>query len=310
MEIKEIEFLDFGKCVRISNEIIDVVVTIDCGPRIVRFGYRDCENVFYTDTEKKHCIRDESLSACCGENAAFYYYGGHRVSLSPERMPQTYYPDNSPVVYSILPDGVSFTSAKQKQSEIQVGFEVVMGEDAADIMVVHTAKNCAKETQTCSLHPVTMMKSGGLAVVPLNSDGSNSLLPNQLISLWPGTDLHDGRIRYGKRFLSVKCESGTEQALKIGTNNILGWAAYIENDFTLMKRYVHNAQAAYPDFGCSFETRSAEDFAELGSLSPLYRLEPGERIRHVENLSLYRTQGTFDPADEDSVGSYIDGLIG
>lgn len=309
MEIKEIEFLNFGKCVQISNEIIDVVVTIDCGPRIVRFGYRDCENLFYTDTARNHCIRNESITERFGSEAAFFYYGGHRVSLSPERMPQSYAPDNSPVVYSILPDGVTFSPPRQKQTDLQVGFEVMMGEDAADIMVVHTVKNCGKEMRACSLHPVTMVKNGGLAVVPLNVDGSNPLLPNRLFSFWPGTDLRDSRIRYGKRCLSLICKEEDKRPLRLGTNNILGWAAYIGGSFMLMKRYVHNAQAAYPDFGCSFEAHVKEDFTELGSLSPLYRLEPGESIRHVENLSLYRTKGVFDPSDEDSVMGFIDKLI-
>lgn len=309
MEVKETEFLNFGKCVQISNGVIDVVVTIDRGPRIIRFGYRDDENIFFADTERKHVIRNKSLEETFGDGAAFYLYGGHRLSLAPERMLQTYCPDNSPVVYSILSDGVSFAPARQKQAEIQTGLEVVMGEDATDIMLVHTAKNCSKDTQTCSLHPVTMLKNGGLAVIPLGADGSNLLLPNRVISLWPGTDFHDSRIRYGKRCLTVKCEHAGGRPLKIGTNDILGWAAYLNGGFMLMKRYVHNIQAAYPDFGCSLETRVGDDYAAIGSLSPIYRLAPGERIRHVENLSLYRTREPFDPEDEESVMSRIDSLI-
>ena len=310
MDSKETEFLNFGKCVQISNGIIDAAVTVDRGPRIIRFGYSGCENVFYTDPERRHFIRDKSISECCGDDAVFYYCGGHRLSLSPKRMPQTYYPDNSPVVYSILADRVSFAPEKQKQSELQIGFDVLMGDNAADIMIVHTARNCAKETKTCSLHPVTMLKSGGLAVVPLNFDSSNPLLPNRMIALWPGTDLHDKRIRYGKRSLLLKCEAENGKPLKIGINNVPGWCAYLEGGYLLMKHYVHNIQAAYPDFGCSFELRAENDFAEIGSLSPLYRLKPGEQIRHVENLSLYRIKDAFDPNDEESVMSCIEGLTG
>ena len=39
LELKEIDFENYGKCVQLSNGVIDVVVTIDCGPRIVRFGF-------------------------------------------------------------------------------------------------------------------------------------------------------------------------------------------------------------------------------------------------------------------------------
>ena len=45
LELKEIDFENYGKCVQLSNGVIDVVVTIDCGPRIVRFGFVGGENV-------------------------------------------------------------------------------------------------------------------------------------------------------------------------------------------------------------------------------------------------------------------------
>ena len=49
LELKEIDFENYGKCVQLSNGVIDVVVTIDCGPRIVRFGFVGGENVLYND---------------------------------------------------------------------------------------------------------------------------------------------------------------------------------------------------------------------------------------------------------------------
>lgn len=55
-----------------------------------------------------------------------------------------------------------------------------------------------------------------------------------------------------------------------------------------MRRYVHNIYAAYPDLGASFETYTNGDFSEMESLSPLYHIEPGSTVRHVENLTLQR----------------------
>ena len=46
-------------------------------------------------------------------------------------------------------------------------------------------------------------------------------------------------------------------------------------------------------------------FAQLESFSPLYVLEPGEGIRHVENLSLFRTREGINPVDEDSVEHFL-----
>ena len=305
IEIKETDYENYGKCVQISNGIIDVVVTIDCGPRIVRFGFVGEENILYNDLERKYVTSDPSMTERFGKDAAFYCYGGHRVWLSPERMPETYYPDNESVVYGILPDGVSFSPARQKHNDMQLSFEVIMGEDATDIMVVHSAKNCSKEKQTFALWAVTMVNGGGVEIIPQNKDDNSMLTPNRTVSFWPYTDIQDKRIFSGNHFITVQHDGNVEKPLKIGINNVLGWASYSNKDYTLVKRFVHSAQAPYPDFGCSYETYVNKDYVEMESLSPLYNIEPGKGIRHVENLSLTKTIGQVDPSDEESIEAFI-----
>nr|WP_319488327.1 hypothetical protein [uncultured Caproiciproducens sp.] len=304
IEIKETEYENYGRCLRLSNGLIDVIVTIEFGPRIVRFGFIDEANILYNDLERRNFINSESMMERYGKDAAFYHYGGHRVWLSPEKMPETYYPDNEPVVYGILPEGVSFTPPRQKSNDIQLSFEVIIGEGTTDIMVVHSVKNCSKEKQTYALWALTMVKSGGVEVIPVSKDGGNALLPNRILSVWPYTDIQDNRLFFGNRFLTVRHDGGNPNALKLGVNNTLGWASYTNGKYTLVKRYVHNAQAAYPDHGCSYETYVCGDFVEMESLSPLYSIEPGEGIRHVENLSLMKEPFPCDPADEDAIEKF------
>lgn len=306
IEIKEMDYENYGRCVQISNGIIDVVVTIDCGPRIVRFGFTDEANILYNDLERKYVTHNQSMEECYGKDAAFYCYGGHRLCLSPERMPETYYPDNDPVVYGILPDGVSFTPARQKHNDMQLSFEVVMGEGATDIMVVHSAKNCSKEKQTYALWAVTMVNGGGIEIIPQNKDDNNILFPNRTISFWPYTDIRDKRIFLGNHNLTVQHNSSVETALKLGVNNVSGWVSYTNKDYTLVKRFVHSAQAPYPDFGCSYETYVNKDYVEMQSLSPLYNIEPGQGIRHVENLSLFKAPAApVSPTDEDAIELFV-----
>jgi hypothetical protein len=308
VEVKEIQYENYGRCVQISNGLVDVAVTIEVGPRIVRFGFVNGENVFYNDLERKLVKKDQSLTDRYGKDAAFYYYGGHRVWLSPERMPETYYPDNEPVVYAVLPEGVSFTPNRQKRSDMQTGFEIMLAEDATDIMVVHSAKNNSKEKQTCALWAVTMLNGGGTEIIPQNREGVGSeLLPNRILTYWPYTDLHDERISVSNRFITVRHDADKESLLKLGINNDLGWAAYFGQGYALVKRFVYNAKAAYPDFGCSYETAVCGDYVEMQTLSPLYHMEPGEGIRHVENLALFRTNEPL-PADENDLDEYIANL--
>ncbi|HEX2986365.1 MAG TPA: hypothetical protein VHO71_06080 [Caproiciproducens sp.] len=305
VEVKEIHFENFGRCVQISNGLIDVVVTIDLGPRIIRLGFLNEPNVLFNDLERKYVNRSEKLSERYGKDAVFYSYGGHRVWLSPERMPETYYPDNEPVIYGILPGGVSFTPGKQKRNEMQLGFEVMLGDGASDIMVVHTAKNCSKEKQTCALWALTMANGGGIEIIPQNRESSdNHLLPNRILAAWPYTNLHDERISVTNKFITITHNPERDDPLKLGTNNVLGWAAYCNGGYTLVKRFIHNSQASYPDFGCSYETYLNQDYVVMETLSPLYIIEPGEGIRHVENLSLFRTEESC-PVDEESIDQYM-----
>ena len=307
VEIKEIEYENYGKCLQISNGLIDVAVTINFGPRIVRFGFTEGPNVLYNDLERKYTVQNEKTTERFGKDA-FTFYGGHRIWLSPEKMPDTYYPDNEPVVYGILPEGVTFTPPHQKQNDMQLSFEIIMSEGTTDIMVVHSAKNSSKEKHACSLWAITMLNGGGTEILPLNTDNSNATAPNRTISLWPGTDFHDERLSFGSRFMTVRHDKNNEKPLKIGLNNPLGWACYANGDTALIKRYVHTPSAPYPDYGCSSETYMCKDFLEMQTVSPLYSLDPGEGIRHVENLFLIKKPAEFDPSNEDSVTKYIQEL--
>ncbi|WP_195984152.1 hypothetical protein [Clostridium sp. D33t1_170424_F3] len=307
MELKEITYENYGKCVQLSNGVVDVVVTIDCGPRIVRFGFVDGDNILYNDLDRVYCTQNEDMDYYYGKGAACHLYGGHRLWLAPERMPQSYFPDNDPVIYALLSDGVTFSSAKQAHNEVQTRLEVVMGRDSADIMLVHSVMNFAKERQTLALWPITMLNGGGLEVIPQNRPDENELLPNRVLTLWPYTDPQDPRLFIGNRFITLRHDSSIQKPLKIGLNNVLGWSAYITPQTTLVKRFVHSS-AAYPDYGSSFETYLNGDYLAMETMSPLYTMEPGGAIRHVENLSLFHTNNCVHPQDEDGIAKYMDHL--
>lgn len=307
MEIKEIDYENFGHCILISNGIIDAVVTVDFGPRIIRFGFSDMENLFYCDPERNYKILPENSDGGDDSSQTFYYYGGHRFFLNAGHYAKKVVPDNDAVVYSILPDGVQFLQPKQKATGFQTGFEIIMGEDASDIMVVHTAKNMTKEAQPCGLWPVTMLAGEGTVILPQNTDAGIPFRPNRALVFWPETDIRDERLFCGNRYLTLQ-NTNSSDFLKIGCNDVLGWVAFVGPHYTFMKRFIHNAQAVYPDFGSSCEICLQKDFTEIQSLSPMYRAEPGQEIKHVENLSIFRTQNCVNPKDEEGIAKYIQNL--
>lgn len=306
MKVKETDDPIYGKCVLITNNRIQAAVTVDVGPRIIDFGFCGDENLLYQDVEQKYKI---PLSDTGNGKAGFFHpYGGHRLWITPERSAAALSPDDSPVVYSILADGVSFTPPKRKTADIQLGFEIMMGEGASDIMIVHTAENCSKSVKACGLWPITMLKGGGLAIVPQSEDRSEPRRPNRAVIFWPGTDIRDRRITYGNRFIAIRHIKGESIPLKIGCNDVPGWVGYVGKKNTLVKRFVFNSQAAYPDFGCSCEVRLEPDFAEIDSFSPLYRMEPGEKIKYVENISIYHTEHAEIMDSEDGIDAYFNSL--
>ena len=143
-EIKELEFENYGNCLSVSNGMIEAVVTIDVGPRIIYFGFIGGENVLYNDLNREYRRAEPILQEHYGENAQYFAYGGHRLWTSPERMPESYYPDNKPVIYAILPESVSFTQPPQEENGLALTMEIMMSDNAKDMMVVHSAQNFSK----------------------------------------------------------------------------------------------------------------------------------------------------------------------
>ena len=315
MEIKEIEYGPFGKCLSISNGVLKAIVTIDVGPRILSFSrcdIPDTSNIFFEDPERKYTAKGKKFDQVYGEGSYYCAYGGHRLWLSPEDFSRTYYPDNRPVVYSLTEEGVTFTGPQETRA-VQTSMTLSMGENSNNMMVIHTGTNVSKDMQMSSLWAITMLRPSGFAVIPQNPkrDG-NLLLPNRQVILWPYTDLKDPRMNLGNRFLTLRQDPSAPACsrLKIGTDCHEGWCLYRSGDLLFTKRYLHNVNAIYPDGGASFEGFITSDYLELETLSPLYRIAPGDRVRHVESFSLLYepAQNDPDPSNEEAVEDWISSL--
>ena len=307
IEVKEINFANYSKCLSISNGLIEVYVTIDVGPRIIYFGKVGGKNILFNDTARQYVVKNESISSFYGPESEFLLYGGHRMWLSPERMPQTYYPDNTPVMYTPLPDGASFTPPPQRGRDLQLNMEIIMSPQALDIMVVHTLTNISPERRNLAIWAITDLIPGGTVVVPQNKNDTDTL-PNRTISLWPYCNVNDERFFLGNAYATLHASTKAASAFKFGCNNHAGWGAYVHDEFTFVKRYVHNTEAKYPDFASSFEAYTDKNYMSMESLSPLYYLESREQVRHVENWSLFDTPKIPNIRDEASIDAFVNQL--
>lgn len=308
IEIKEVYYDAWGNCLRLSNDIIETIVSIDYGPRIVSFRLAGGRNVFYEDRARSLTVSGPEMDEHYGTGAVFFRRGGHLGSVAPIRMPESFFPDNSAVLYTTRPDGVSLISPREKSDGLKLSTDIHIGDGASDIMVVHSIKNTSRERKKLAVWASTSLREGGVEIVPQSFGESGSLEPNRILALWPGTLVSDPRLFAGERYLTVRQDPEIGRELTLGVNNILGWAAYVLPDTTLVKRYVHDEAAGYPNHDCSFRTRVTGEFAELDSFSPIYFVEPGEGIRHVENLCLFTTRNGVNPIDEAGIENYIQKL--
>ena len=78
---EEASYKNYGKCLSISNGAIEVLVTVDVGPRIIRCACAGKENMMFEDIGRG---TTHDVSQLYGEGKTWNIYGGHRLWMSPE----------------------------------------------------------------------------------------------------------------------------------------------------------------------------------------------------------------------------------
>lgn len=297
LEVKEISSASFGRCVELNNGHIYTQVTIEKGPRVLSFGFCGKESLFYTE-EAERSGPDELLRE----------YEGHRMALAVGE-DELEYSENEPVVYHPSSSGVTFQPPCRKETGLQFTMEILMDETLADMMVVHSVKNTSKEKICTAIEAVTSVKTGGIEVLPQNPlTAENPALPNQIYAFWPGSTIQDPRLAFGEEYITVGSETGVPHSLSFGINNKSGWMAYVLGDTVFVKRYVHNLEACYPNHNCSCRTTAADAFLQMETYSPLYWIEPGETIRHVENFSVFLSSQFLTDRTDPSIKQFLSAL--
>lgn len=297
IKVEKITYKNFGNCLKITNGKIEAVVTLDFGPRIISFSRAGGKNFFYEDIKRECVVGGEPHNAIFGEGEKWYSYGGHRLWLSPEDLPLTYYPDNEPVSYNEIAGGVSLTAPAQRVNDVQFKLEIIMEPGKSSMTVNHYATNVGSRTITKAIWPVTVMDKGGLEIIPqpLNDTGK---LPNRVISLWPYSDMSDERVFFGKKYITLRQDPTVSSAFKVGINNDRGWAAYLINNQMFVRSYNHNPEGVYPDFGVSYETYTNNTILEMEALAELTAITPGSTAFHSEVFSAFDNVERPDPKDE------------
>src|SRR5665647_682546 len=120
----------FGNCLRLANNQVEVLAAIDYGPRIVSFKRINGENLLFEDTEGFILNNNPEIENAYGLGKVWHGKGGHRFWVAPEKMPFTYYPDDSLVSYEINGKILRFFQDPQVENGIQLIMELMLEEEA------------------------------------------------------------------------------------------------------------------------------------------------------------------------------------
>ena len=283
---------------RLGNGTVELIVTLDVGPRIL--SYRKAGG-----TNPLKVFEDQAGTT--GENV-WRSRGGHRLWIAPEDKVLTYYPDNMPVAWEKLGDlRVKLVASPENSTGFQKEVEITVDPTGTGVTVLHRVIRTESTPAYLSPWALTVMAAGGVAVIPHLELGQHprDLLPNRNLVLWPYTDMSDPRWRFGRKYLLLK-QDATGGPTKIGLAHQMGWSGYLVGGVFFLKRYSWDPTAVYPDNGCNFETFTNARMLELESLGPLTNLHPKQSVEHVERWELHDGPASLDATNPEE---QIDHLV-
>ena len=286
-----IEKVDFGgwpNCMRLGNNEIELIVTTDIGPRIIRLGFLNKQNIFHVSPQDSGKIGGTD----------WRIYGGHRLWHSPEEMPRSYFPDNGPVDYAIDAQTITLTQSKEATTGIVKEMEITLMPEKNQVTVLHRMINHNLWDVELSPWGISALAQGGRAIIPQEpyGVGDDYLLPARPLVLWQCVQMQDPRWIWGNKYIQARQDPDRASAQKIGVLNKQGWSAYYLNGELLIKRFGYIPGAQYPDFNSNNEIYIDGNLLEVESLGPMVKLAPQGKVEHTEHWLL--TRANMDESEE------------
>jgi hypothetical protein len=291
VQIEKTAYAGWPNCYRISNGEVELIVTTDVGPRIMRYGFIGGANLFVEFPEQL---------GTSGE-AEWVARGGHRLWAAPEVMPDTYALDNSAVEAKVEGNRIALLQPVEKETGLQKEITVELAASGSHVKVTHRIENKGAGSRKLAPWSLSQMAPGGMAIIALPPRGSHkeNLLPTNPLTMWAYTDFSDKRWRFTKKYLTLRNDPSNNEPQKTGLFHTTPMGAYLLADVLFTKRSkAPGSPLSYPDYGCSLETFTNHEFLELETLGPLVDLQPGNSVTHVEEWSLNKGIHLDDVSDQ------------
>ena len=278
--LDKVDYGGWPNCYRLANGVVELIVTTDVGPRIIRFGFVAQENEFRE--------YPEMLGTTGG--GEWRIYGGHRLWLAPEDRERTYQPDNSPIRLERGDGVLHLVQPIEAATGVQKEIDIRLSSDDARVVLTHRLRNVGQATVLLAPWALSVMAPGGVAIVPLPERRAHeeTLLPTNTMTFWAYTDMTDSRWTWGRQYILLRQDPDAPSPQKAGFMVPDGWAAYARNDHLFVKTFQFRREMPYPDLGCSVEVFTNAEMLELETLGPLTNLPPAAAAEHVEEWRLFQ----------------------
>jgi hypothetical protein len=276
--MEKVSYQGWSNCYRLANRTVELIVTADVGPRVIRFGFLGKENEFQEYAEQAGKTGGDE----------WRIYGGHRLWHSPEAKPRTYWPDNGPVAVEQAAGWARFIQPVEPTTGMQKEMDILLATEAADVRIVHRIRNQSLWPVEFAPWALSVMNTGGMAIVPLPPRGAHTefLAPTNILTMWAYTDFSDPRWMLCPKYICLRQVPGAATPQKTGIMVKDGWAAYVRGGHLFVKSFGYVHGAAYPDMGASVEIFTDGNMLEVESLGPVVNLAPGGFVEHTEHWRL------------------------
>jgi hypothetical protein len=148
------------------------------------------------------------------------------------------------------------------------------------LTVMHRVENTGDTELDVALWAISAMAPGGVERIPMKKYTSG-YFPRHHFSTWHYTDLGDERAKYSRDEITLT-HAPIEQKYKIGVGHPCDKVRYENRGVTFSLDFLIEEDECYPDGGVSYETFMCQHMVEMETLSPLFKIAPGESAEHSE----------------------------
>jgi hypothetical protein len=297
MAAKYSSFAGWEKNLKLFNDSVEVIITLEVGPRIISYRPLEGRSVFKLVDEEAGKSNEEGWKI----------RGGHRLWIAPEDFGKkdglTYAPDNSQVEHAIDDEfTVRVSHLIEDPANIHREMVITLERTGSKVTVEHRITNKTGAALEIAPWAVSVMAPGGYTVIPQPPPGTHpqDYVPNRAIIAWPFTDLTDERLRIGRRLMWLHHQAD-RPPIKFGLRHTEGWAAYVLDDHLFMKSVPFIAGETYPDLGSNFEAFTNSELLELETCGPLKRISSGQTIVHRESWVVFSKVRVPDLQEEEEI---------